>query len=74
MVYTKGPLIRGGSLSQPRRGPTTKFVRETKREEYATAASPPNYDIDIVKHFELDLHKLFSKHSSTWFNDIFLKK
>lgn len=64
----------GGSSSQPRRGPATGFIGETKEEEYVAVTSPPDYDISIVRYFALDLHKLFSKHSSTWFDVILVER
>lgn len=72
----KRPSTRGGSsaVGSTSRGPSQGFVGEAEEDIYSGATSPPLYDISITRHFEMDLRKLFSKHSGMWFADILREK
>lgn len=69
----KWPATCGGNVSFSRGGSST-HIRATKEEFYTGATSPLDYNINITHHFELDVHKLFTKHSGVWFKDILHEK
>lgn len=68
---TRGGSSTGGSTS---RGPRQGVVGEAEEETYVGATSPPEYDISITRHYEMDLRKFFSKHSGLWFYEILRQK